>query len=74
MSKDEADRLDRMERQLTRIETAVLGDEQAGAMGLVYRVNNHARRISRMERFGAYILGASFVVGVAWRIFTEWPR
>jgi hypothetical protein len=74
MSKDENDRLDRIEKLLTRIETAVLGDPDAGAMGLVYRTNNHGKRISRIEKFGAYVIGGSFVVSVLWTVFTQWPR
>lgn len=74
MSKDEETRLERIERKLDRVVLAVYGDEEAGAMGLVFRVNNHAKRLRRIERIVAYVIGAAFIVGAAWRIFTEWPR
>lgn len=79
MSKDETDRLERMERTLDRLATAVLGDKEAGHLGLVERVNNYAGRIKSLERWRMYYAaigtGIIGVVGVLYKLATDWwPR
>jgi hypothetical protein len=50
MSNDEEnDRLGRMERKIDRLTLAVLGDREAGALGLVARVDNHSSRLKGLE-------------------------
>lgn len=79
MSRDETDRLEKMQQTLARIEGAVLGDEAAGHLGLVSRMNNHAKRIKKLElwvyRVGATALGVVSVITVAYKLLTDlWPR
>lgn len=86
MSRDESDRLDKiietlreMREDQIRVQVAVMGDEKAGHLGLVARMNNHARRIGRLEVWLYRIAGGatliSFIVGVVYKVATDWwPR
>ncbi len=65
-----------------RIERWLIGDAKGGQMGLISRLEsterqsaNHERRIGHIERVGVYAAGALFVLGVIYKIVTDWwPR
>ena len=69
------DRLKRIEDTTARIERCLLGDEAMGQFGLVSRVNNHASRIKRLERWALYVFAVSAVLGVVYKIVVDfWPH
>lgn len=78
MSQEDTDRLERIESKVDRLTIAVMGDEEAGHRGLVFRTNNHASRIHTLERvvywWGAAIAGGAFVVGLLHKLVTDWMR
>lgn len=79
MSKDETERLERMEKTLERLANAVLGDREAGHLGLVARMENHAGRIKSLERWRMYYAavgsGVVAAIGVLYKLATDWwPR
>lgn len=64
-----------MKEQLDRIERCLIGDEPMGQFGLVSRVNNHASRIKRLERWSVYLLGACAALLAVYRIYVDlWPH
>jgi hypothetical protein len=68
----ESEQLAKMQRSLERIEHCVIGDPAAGQVGLVARTNDHSARIKRLERFGAYAIGAWFLLVAGYRVLIDW--
>lgn len=60
--------------QLNRIERCLVGDEKMGQRGLVTEMKSHETRITRIEKAGIYLIGAGGMLGLIWRIWSEWPR
>lgn len=58
-----------------RMEVCLSGDEKMGHLGLVARTNNHAKRISRMERWSLMLVGATGALSLIYRAFLDlWPH
>lgn len=65
----------KMNEQLDRIERCLVGDEEMGQFGLVSRVNNHAGRLKRLERWAVYLVGAGGGIALLFKIAVElWPQ
>jgi len=56
------DRIEKIEKSLSRIETAILGDQCAGVEGLVNRVNTHDYKIKNIERMMWTVAGGAAVI------------
>lgn len=72
MSDSESRQLTSMQRTLERIEHCVIGDPAAGQIGLVARVNDHAKRLKRLERYCLYLVSAGAVLVGMYRVLTDW--
>lgn len=71
--------------QLTRIETAIMGDDKMGTKGLVHQQQEHSKKISELsdykekdEKYKAKVTGGLAigipVIGGVWALFVEWIK
>lgn len=78
MSEEESETLQRIERKLERLASAVLGDREAGHLGLVARMDNHSGRIKRLERwrlyYAAIATGVIATLGIFYRLAMDWLK
>lgn len=69
------DRLKAIEDSILRVERCIAGDDRMGQLGLISRLNNHARRIARIERWGLIVFGAYGMAAAFYRIYVDlWPH
>lgn len=68
-------RLKAIEESQLRIERCIAGDEKMGQLGIISRINNHAKRIARLERWGLIIFGAYGMAMAFYRLYVDlWPH
>jgi hypothetical protein len=65
------DEFNELREDVREIKTAILGQKNIGHIGLVARVENHDRRITKLERLALYAAGALFVLGIIWGVVKD---
>lgn len=66
----------KIQEALERIERGMFGEAKTGHLGLVTRMNNHAKRIGALERLRIYYVaaavGAGGSIGLLYKVATDW--
>lgn len=57
---------------VARIEQGLFGDDQLDQWGVIRRVKNHDKRLTRLERAAIYVSAGAATVGVLYMVVTDW--
>jgi len=59
---------------MREIKGALIGNDKMGQVGLVQKVENHEKRIGRMERYIVYLSGAAATIGILYTFVKDFIK